>query len=374
MSICATCGRPRNGTARFCGTCGAEFSDPPATPEDQWAPPADATRFDPPMDVTRMDAVAGATRADPAAPAAAPDPFASWFQQGAQGPEARGPEARGPEAQGGAAWGFRNDADTNWQPTQTVRPTPTGPTGYPPLPPPFTPQGPPPFTPPGPPFPPTAPPARSGRRGLFVVLAIVVVLAAGGGAYALATTLGKHPNAQPSAPATVSASTPAVSSPPAGTTQPASPTPAASASTSPSTSPTPSPALSLVAISPGISSAAVPAVELLLSRHFQGINTLDYAEYVSGLTPQDAADQPQSNFDSGYQTTKDSGMTLTSLSSTGSGLAATVTFTSQQAPADSVDNSACNSWTITYYLVPSGTGYLIGPAPPGAPKATYSDC
>jgi hypothetical protein len=210
--------------------------------------------------------------------------------------------------------------------------------------------------------------------GLFIVLAVVVVLAAGGGAYALATTLGKHPSAQPSTTPTVSASTPAVSSPPAATTRPASPTPDASASTSPSTSPTPSPTLSLVAVSPGISSAAVPAVELLLSRHFQGINRRDYAEYVSGLTPQERADQPQSNFDSGYATTTDSGMTLTSLSSTGSGLAATVTFTSRQAPADSVDNSACNTWTITYYLVPDGTGYLIGPAPSGAPKPTYSDC
>ena len=45
------------------------------------------------------------------------------------------------------------------------------------------------------------------------------------------------------------------------------------------------------------------------------------------------------------------------------GLTATVTFTSHQAPAQSVDKSACNDWTLNLYLVPQGTGYLIGSAP-----------
>jgi hypothetical protein len=33
-----------------------------------------------------------------------------------------------------------------------------------------------------------------------------------------------------------------------------------------------------------------------------------------------------------------------------------VTFTSHQQPAESPDNSACDDWTITLYLVPDGTG------------------
>ena len=66
-------------------------------------------------------------------------------------------------------------------------------------------------------------------------------------------------------------------------------------------------------------------------------------------------------------------MTLTSLADNGSGLTATVTFTSRQSAAQSVDNSACNAWTLNLYLVPQGAGYLIGPAPSGY-QPTYSDC
>ena len=54
-------------------------------------------------------------------------------------------------------------------------------------------------------------------------------------------------------------------------------------------------------------------------------------------------------------------------------LTATVTFTSRQSPADSVDHSACNAWTLNLYLVPSGAGYLITPAPPGY-EPSYTDC
>jgi hypothetical protein len=38
-----------------------------------------------------------------------------------------------------------------------------------------------------------------------------------------------------------------------------------------------------------------------------------------------------------------------------------------------VDHSACNNWTLNFYLVTQGTGYLIGPAPPGY-QPTHSDC
>jgi hypothetical protein len=120
--------------------------------------------------------------------------------------------------------------------------------------------------------------------------------------------------------------------------------------------------------------AAQVQVETLLSHYFHGINTHSYAEYASTLTAQQQANEPQSAFDSGYSSTTDSGMMLTSLSNSGSGgLTATVTFTSHQSPAQSVDKSACNAWTLNLYLVPQGTGYLIGPAPSGY-QPTYSDC
>jgi hypothetical protein len=349
MSFCAICGRQRNGTTQFCDGCGAEFADPPAASDDRGSPAAEAA----PHDATRMEVVPEATRFEP--PADQPDPFASWYQQKPQG--------------------VRNDADSTWQPTQTVGTAPAPAAGYPSSG--FTPGNPfssaNPITPPAPPFAPfppgpPGPPARGGRRGLFIALAVIVVLAAGGGAYALATTLGKHSAAQP----TVGTSTAAGSSPATGASQQAS-SPAGPASAS--TSPTPSPTLSLVSIAPGVTaSAAEPRVETLLSHYFHGINTHNYAEYVSTLNSVEQAKQTRSEFDSGYSSTADSGMTLTSLSDNGNGgLTATVAFTSRQSPAQSVDKSACNAWTLNLYLVPQGTGYLIGTAPSGY-QPTYSDC
>lgn len=347
MSFCASCGRQRNGTARFCGGCGAEFGDSPAAADNQGSPVSGGTPGDPPRDATRMDVMPEVTKVEP-------DPFASWYQ--------RQPQETG------------NDPNATWEPTQTVHATPTQGAGVPPSG--FTSANPfssaNPVTPPGPPFapaPPAGPPERGGRRALFIVLAVVVVLAAGGGAYAIATTLGKHSSAQPTPKPTVSTSATAPGSPNGGTTQQAS-SPAASASTRP----TPSPALSLVAVAPGVTASAAEAqVETLLSHYFHGINSHSYAEYAGTLNPEQQAKQSEAQFNSGYSSTTDSGMTLTSLTDNGNGLTATVTFTSHQAPAQSADNSACNAWTLNLYLVPHGSGYLIGPAPSGYQPA-YTDC
>jgi hypothetical protein len=67
-------------------------------------------------------------------------------------------------------------------------------------------------------------------------------------------------------------------------------------------------------------------------------------------------------------------MTLVSLASTpNGGESATVTFTSHQDKGTGIDGSACNNWRLTYYLVPQGAGYVIGP-PPAGYKPIYSDC
>ena len=342
MDFCASCGRPRSEDARFCGTCGSEFKD---SPDDQGTPGDAADRPGPVAGVTHTDVVAEL----PDIPPAATDSFRSWYQPA--------PPAAG------------ESNDVNWGQTQTVQATPTQASGHPPTA--FTPGNPfssahPVVTPPVPPgrsYPPgpqTAPPGRSGGgKGLFIALAVIVVLAAGGGAYALATTLGKHSTAQPSISPTVGASTSA-----SGTTPPASG----------STTPTPSPTLSLVAVSPGVTAnTAEPQVETLLSNYFQGINTHSYPEYASTLNAAEQAKQTEAQFTSGYSSTTDSGMTLTALAGNSDGsLTATVTFTSRQSPAQSVDNSACNAWTLNFYLV-QGSGYLIGPAPSGY-QPTYSDC
>lgn len=127
-------------------------------------------------------------------------------------------------------------------------------------------------------------------------------------------------------------------------------------------------------VAPGVASnPAAPKVEALLNRYFGAINTRNYTEYSSVLDAQMRANNPSSSFYSGYATTKDSAETLTSISSTGGGLAATVSFTSHQSPADSVDNSPCNDWQLTLYLVPQGNGYVIT-TPPSGYQPTYSDC
>ncbi len=327
-SYCARCGRERDGALQYCGGCGAAFTEEPA------APGAQGTPADPAFDQTRT------------VQPAAPDPFASWYQ---------------PQQPDSARRAVSDDPDGTWQPTQTVYSAPTRPAGFQ-QPPPGS--ATPPYQPGSPyqPGPPYQPPSRGGRGGLFIALAVIAVLAAGGGAYAIANSLGTHSATQPPATPSTGSTTPAGG----GSSSAASPNQAGRTS--------PSPATSLVTIGQGVASAAVPQVEALLSHYFHGINARDYAEYASTLNPAEQARQSESTFKSGYSTTTDSGMTLTSLASNGAaGLVATVTFTSHQSPAQSVDNRACNTWTLNFYLVPQGTGYLIGPHPSGY-QPTHSDC
>jgi hypothetical protein len=130
-----------------------------------------------------------------------------------------------------------------------------------------------------------------------------------------------------------------------------------------------------VAVAPSAAgNPAAPQVTALLNRYFTAINQRDYAAYASLYDQQLQQPQPESSFDAGYATTTDSAVTLTSISDTGSGgLAASVTFRSQQNPADSPDNSSCDQWSITLYLVPDGTRYLIG-LPPSSYRASYQAC
>jgi hypothetical protein len=131
----------------------------------------------------------------------------------------------------------------------------------------------------------------------------------------------------------------------------------------------------VVSLAPGVASnPAEPAVEKTLTAYFQGINTHNYAEYASSLDPQQLATQPESEFNSGYSSTSDSGMKLISLASADDGgVTATVTFTSHQAKGTGVDGSPCNNWTLNFYLVKQGDSYLKGAAPSGY-QPTYSDC
>ena len=218
---------------------------------------------------------------------------------------------------------------------------------------------------------PQPPSPRRGGSSVLIAAVIVLVLAAGGGAFAVVSSLtgnktGGHPSSQPtSAAPTQSASSGLATTPPARST----------ATASPSASPKKSAKASTVAVSS--SAAAHPAaarVRTLLERYFAAINAHNYAAYNSLLDAQMQQQNPQSKFVSGYASTRDSAAKLTSIANIGGGsVAATVTFTSHQSPADSINNSSCTAWTITLYLQPQGGSYLIGVPPPGY-HSVHQDC
>lgn len=149
-------------------------------------------------------------------------------------------------------------------------------------------------------------------------------------------------------------------------------------SQNPAPSPAPSPAsapASIVSVAPSAEGdPRVQVVLALLQRYFTAINQHDYRAYASLLAPPVLRQSSASGFASGYASTTDSDATLTGITAaSSSGLAARVTFTSHQEPAESPDNSACDHWAITLYLVPDGDGYLIT-TPPSGYHAAHSAC
>jgi hypothetical protein len=120
-------------------------------------------------------------------------------------------------------------------------------------------------------------------------------------------------------------------------------------------------------------SAAEPGVAEFLSEYFTAINHHDFQAYAALLDPAQAARATPARFAAGYGTTTDSGATLTSIADLGQGReAASVTFTSHQAPAASPDHSSCDVWHITLYLGPHDGGYLIRRPPPGYAASVWS--
>jgi hypothetical protein len=215
-----------------------------------------------------------------------------------------------------------------------------------------------------------SPPLRRSQTAILTILLVVVLLAVGGGAYLLVSRFTGHKTSAPPS------GNPTLSAPAAGATTPtsqsatATASPAQSASGGPTVSPSP-----VVTVAAGVAAnPAEPAVTAFLDRYFTAINSHDYATYNSLLDPQEQKPDTRSSFNAGYGTTSDSAQTLTSIAGTASGAeAATVSFTSHQNPADSPTKTSCTSWTITLYLQPNGSSYLIGPAPAGY-HASYRAC
>lgn len=101
-------------------------------------------------------------------------------------------------------------------------------------------------------------------------------------------------------------------------------------------------------------------------RYFTAINERDYQAFVRLLDAQEAALWTPARFAAGYGTTVDSAETLTGIADRSGGReAASVTFTSHQAPSASPDGSSCDLWSITLYLIPTNSGYVIEHPPSG---------
>lgn len=105
-------------------------------------------------------------------------------------------------------------------------------------------------------------------------------------------------------------------------------------------------------------------VAALLTVYFSSINNHDFQDYEALFIPQIRGSS--AGFSAGYRTTTDSDATLVELVATGQqNLAATVTFTSRQNPADSPNHAACDRWNVVLTLKHTAAGYLIGRSPPG---------
>ena len=220
----------------------------------------------------------------------------------------------------------------------------------------------------------TRPPAQptreqfpGSRKKIMVIAAVAVVVLAGGGG-ALAWAVSHHPRASatPLQRNTASARPTVGAIPPSASPAPSSTSAAALG---------PSSTSQALQVAPGVTgSATAPQVEALVTSYFAAINGHDYQNYVSLLAPSLQQAMTPTQFNSGYGSTTDSNMVLTSISSASSGsVTATITFTSRQRPAHSPDGSACDNWQITLYLQPDGGSYIIGP-PPASYHSSYNAC
>ncbi|HUY51491.1 MAG TPA: hypothetical protein VMV92_38275 [Streptosporangiaceae bacterium] len=217
------------------------------------------------------------------------------------------------------------------------------------------------------PLPPVSPPSPSRRGTSSRGPRIAALVAAGVVAVGVGALLASnnHPTAARGGPARPSQ---------ARSAQPTvqhsrSPSPRASASAAASR---PAAGRALVVIAPALADKAVAQqIAALLDSYFAAVNDRDYKEYSSLFELRHHLTAGQ--FTSGYRSTRDSDAALIGLVDNNRGLAATVTFQSQQNPAASPEHARCNDWRITLYLRRIGGVYLIGPPPPGY-RALYHTC
>jgi hypothetical protein len=203
----------------------------------------------------------------------------------------------------------------------------------------------------------TRPGARRGPLTLPVaalIVAVAAVIAAAGTWSAL-----KHAPAARAA-AVLRASAPASPSTPADSgsagSGPASAPPASLASLAPA-----------AALYPGAS-----AIEAVINRYFQAINSHDYAAYQATQSPGVA--MTASQFQAGFESTQDSDVLITGITTMPGGQpAADVSFTSRQQPQDGPEGESCTNWHVTMYFDGSAGTYTLG-APLNDYQAAYQAC
>jgi hypothetical protein len=225
------------------------------------------------------------------------------------------------------------------------------------------------YPPPGPPR--RAGPAAAGHRAQIISAALATVALLAGLVTAWAA-FGGHQGAAPGArlagrqtAATRRASPPSRS--------PAAPSPSSTAAPAPSV-PVPGGTPAVVTMAPGLSQTPDAAqVDGFLVSYFTAINSRDYQQYARLLIPARRAQLTAAAFARGYGTTTDTGASLVGTSRTGRGVAATVTFTSEQRAAPGADVTGCTYWDITLYLQRQGGALLIG-NPPAGYHAYHRSC
>ena len=311
MSYCTACGQPRGGAAPFCTACGAPFGGVPSGPGPE---PPGGPAHGGPESGGPGDPPAGPGPGEPGGPPE-DDFFSSLFRPGP--PSAEPDQTREIPALPGVG-------------PDDIEPWP----------------------------PPDRRPGTAGRRIVMVVGVLILLAAAGTGAW----LVFGHPHASGTGAG-------------GGTHPQGASAPPSTAKGTPASSPKASGRRAAVAVAPGVSrQAPEPRVVAYLDNYFTAINRNSYRRFAPLLGPQMRQTLPAPAFYAGYRSTTDSAARLTGLSPAGGGrVEASVAFTSHQAPGTTPSHSRCTRWRIVLVLAPRHGRLVLEPPPPGY-HASYQAC
>lgn len=127
----------------------------------------------------------------------------------------------------------------------------------------------------------------------------------------------------------------------------------------PTLPPAQEPGSATVAVSPdAANSPEVGQVRQLAQQYFDAINTRNYDEWTSVVTPALADEQPRERFKQGYASTRDGSIEIVRIDETpdGAGLRVLLTFHSVQKVEDAPQNApfTCVAWQVVWPVVDQG--------------------